>query len=70
MHGPDGKPRVDIIVHSNSFLDGPFDGTGETARAVDAAHAARDPVGQQRGQLRPAPLVGQAGDLDGDTTPT
>ncbi len=40
MHGPDGKPRVDIIVHSNSFLDGPFDGTGETARTVDAARAA------------------------------
>ena len=40
MHGPDGKPRVDIVVHSNSFLDGPFDGTGETAQTVDAARAA------------------------------
>jgi hypothetical protein len=38
--GPDGRPRVDIVVHSNSFLDGPFDGTGMIAQAVDRARAA------------------------------
>ncbi|MDX6541653.1 MAG: hypothetical protein QOI71_3263 [Gaiellales bacterium] len=37
-NGPGGKPRVDIVVHSNSFLDGPFDGTGVAAKAVDRAH--------------------------------
>ena len=40
VNGPDGKPRVDVVVHSNSFLDGPFDGTGIAAQAVDRAHAA------------------------------
>ncbi|HJZ62616.1 MAG TPA: S8 family serine peptidase [Miltoncostaeaceae bacterium] len=32
--------RVDIVVHSNNFLDGPFDGTSPAARAVDRAAAA------------------------------
>ncbi|MDX6562744.1 MAG: hypothetical protein QOD65_2558, partial [Gaiellales bacterium] len=40
VNGPDGKPRVDVVVHSNSFLDGPFDGTGVAAQAVDRAHGA------------------------------
>jgi hypothetical protein len=40
INGPNGKPRVDIVVHSNSFLDGPFDGTGMTAQEVDKARAA------------------------------
>ena len=40
INGPDGKPRVDIVVHSNSFLDGPFDGTGVAAQAVNRAHDA------------------------------
>ena len=40
INGPDGHPRVDVVVHSNSFLDGPFDGTGLAARAVDRARAA------------------------------
>lgn len=31
---------IPIVSHSNSFLDGPFDGTGPAARAVDAAAAA------------------------------
>lgn len=29
----------DVVVHSNSFLEGPFDGTGPAARAVDRAAA-------------------------------
>jgi hypothetical protein len=32
--------RPDIVVHSNSFIEGPFDGTGAAARAVDRAAAA------------------------------
>jgi hypothetical protein len=32
--------RPDIVVHSNSFLEGPFDGTGAAAQAVDRAAAA------------------------------
>jgi len=30
---------IPVVSHSNSFLDGPFDGTGPAARAVDAAAA-------------------------------
>ena len=40
IHGDDGKPRVDIVAHSNSFLDGPFDGTSLPAQEVDKANAA------------------------------
>ena len=29
----------DVVVHSNSFLEGPFDGTGAAAQAVDRASA-------------------------------
>lgn len=29
--------HADVVVHSNSFLEGPFDGTGDAARAVDRA---------------------------------
>ncbi len=32
--------RVDIVVHSNNFLEGPFDGTSRAAAAVDRAAAA------------------------------
>jgi hypothetical protein len=32
--------RPDIVVHSNSFIEGPFDGTSPPARAVDRAAAA------------------------------
>ena len=32
--------RPDIVVHSNSFLEGPFDGTGASAKAVDRAAGA------------------------------
>ena len=67
MHGPDGKPRVDVIVHSNSFLDGPFDGTGETARTVDAARAAGILWVNSAGNYARRHFTGVAGDLDGDT---
>jgi len=32
--------RPDIIIHSNNFIEGPFDGTSPAARAVDRAAAA------------------------------
>ncbi len=32
--------RPDMVVHSNSFLEGPFDGTSPAAQAVDRAAAA------------------------------
>lgn len=32
--------RPDVVVHSNSFLEGPFDGSGPAAQAVDRAAAA------------------------------
>lgn len=32
--------KPDIVVHSNSFIEGPFDGTSPAARAVDRASAA------------------------------
>ncbi len=32
--------RPDIVVHANSFIEGPFDGTGWAARAVDRVAAA------------------------------
>ena len=32
--------RPDIVVHSNSFIEGPFDGTSPAARAVNRAAAA------------------------------
>lgn len=32
--------RPDVVVHSNSFIEGPFDGSGPAAQAVDRAAAA------------------------------
>jgi Subtilase family len=54
-------------VHSNSFLDGPFDGTGDTARAVDAAHDAGILWVNSVGNYARRHWSGTAGDLDGDT---
>ncbi len=34
------QQRPDVVVHSNSFLEGPFDGSGAAAQAVDRAAAA------------------------------
>ena len=59
VNGPDGKPRVDIVVHSNSFLDGPFDGTGVAARAVDRAHDAGIFWANSAGNYAQPPLGGR-----------
>jgi len=34
------RRRPDVVVHSNSFIEGPFDGSGAAAQAVDRAAAA------------------------------
>ena len=66
VNGPDGKPRVDIVVHSNSFLDGPFDGTGVAARAVDRAHDAGIFWANSAGNYARRHWEGVAGDADKD----
>ncbi|HSS59223.1 MAG TPA: S8 family serine peptidase, partial [Solirubrobacteraceae bacterium] len=66
INGPDGKPRVDIVVHSNSFLDGPFDGTGVAAQAVDRAHGAGIFWANSAGNYRRRHWEGVAGDADKD----
>jgi subtilase family protein len=66
VNGPDGKPRVDIVVHSNSFLDGPFDGTGVAAAAVDRAHDAGIFWANSAGNYAHRHWEGVAGDPDRD----
>ena len=51
--------RPDIVVHSNSFLFGPFDGSGWFARKVDARRRGGRPLGQLGGQLPQPPLGGR-----------
>jgi Subtilase family len=67
IDGPGGKPRVDVIVHSNSFLDGPFDGSGPTAQEVDKAQAAGILWVNSAGNYAQRHWAGTAGDEDGDT---
>jgi hypothetical protein len=67
VNGPDGHPRVDIIVHSNSFLDGPFDGTGDPAHSVDEARGAGILWVNSAGNYAQRHWSGTVGDLDGDT---
>ncbi|MEO9174394.1 MAG: S8 family serine peptidase, partial [Gaiellales bacterium] len=67
INGPGGKPRVDIVVHSNSFLDGPFDGTGPTAQEVDKAEAAGILWVNSAGNYGQRHWDGTVGDEDGDT---
>ncbi|MDP9257845.1 MAG: S8 family serine peptidase [Actinomycetota bacterium] len=66
INGPDGKPRVDIVVHSNSFLDGPFDGTGVAAQAVNRAHDAGIFWANSAGNYARRHWEGVAGDPDKD----
>ena len=66
INGPDGRPRVDVVVHSNSFLDGPFDGTGMAARAVDRAHAAGILWVNSVGNYAQRHWEGTVGDADED----
>ena len=58
--------RPQIVVHSNSFLFGPFDGSGWFAQKVDAAAASGDPLAQLGGNYRTRHWEGAWSDADGD----
>jgi subtilase family protein len=60
--------RPDIVVHSNSFLEGPFDGTGPQAAAVDRAAAAGILWFNSAGNYALAHWSGPWVDADGDGT--
>ena len=46
----------DIVVHSNSFIEGPFDGTGPAGAGGGPGRGGRHPLVQLGRQLRPAAL--------------
>ncbi|MGD9696064.1 MAG: S8 family serine peptidase [Thermoleophilia bacterium] len=60
--------RPDIVVHSNSFIEGPFDGTGWAARAVDRAAAAGILWFNSAGNYALTHWAGPWRDEDGDLT--
>ena len=57
---------IDIVVHSNNFLDGPFDGTSAAARAVDRAAAAGVVWFNSAGNYGENHWAGPWTDVDGD----
>jgi len=58
--------RPDIIVHSNNFLEGPFDGTSPPAQAVDRAAAAGILWFNSAGNYALDHWTGTWADADGD----
>ena len=58
--------RPDIVIHSNSFLFGPFDGSGWFARKVDAAAAAGVLWVNSAGNYRNRHWEGPWSDADAD----
>jgi len=58
--------RPDVVVHSNSFLEGPFDGTGAAAQAVDRAAAAGIAWVNSAGNYAERHWEGTWADADGD----
>lgn len=58
--------HVDIVVHANNFLDGPFDGTSPAARAVDRAAAAGTLWVNSAGNYGQKAWHGAWHDVDGD----
>jgi Subtilase family len=58
--------NVDVVVHSNNFLDGPFDGTSAVARAVDRAAAAGILWFNSAGNYGEKHWSGPWADADGD----
>ena len=60
--------RVDVVVHSNNFLEGPFDGTSAAARAVDRAAAAGIMWFNSAGNYGEKHWSGAWTDADGDRT--
>jgi len=60
--------RPDVVVHSNSFLEGPFDGSGEAAQAVDRAAAAGIAWVNSAGNYAERHWEGEWADADEDDT--
>ncbi len=58
----------DVVVHSNSFLEGPFDGTGDAARAVDRAAASGITWVNSAGNYAQRHWSGTWADADADGT--
>ncbi|MDX6646432.1 MAG: hypothetical protein QOK40_2159 [Miltoncostaeaceae bacterium] len=58
--------RPDIVVHSNNFLEGPFDGTSAPAQAVDRAAAAGILWFNSAGNYALNHWTGSWSDADGD----
>lgn len=58
--------RPDIVVHSNNFIEGPFDGTSPAARAVDRAAAAGILWFNSAGNYARLHWSGPWSDADGD----
>jgi hypothetical protein len=58
--------RPDIVVHSNNFLEGPFDGSGPLAQAVDRASAAGILWFNSAGNYAERHWSGVWADADGD----
>lgn len=58
--------RPDIVVHSNNFLEGPFDGSGPLAQAVDRAAAAGILWFNSAGNYAEQHWAGPWADGDGD----
>ena len=61
-----GTLHPDVVVHANSFLFGPFDGTGWFARQVDRAAAAGILWVNSVGNYRTRHWEGAWSDVDGD----
>ena len=59
--------RPDIVVHSNSFIEGPFDGTSPAARAVDRAAAVGILWFNSAGNYARLHWTGPWADADGDS---
>jgi hypothetical protein len=58
--------RPDIVVHSNNFLEGPFDGSGPLAQAVDRASGAGILWFNSTGNYAEQHWSGPWADADGD----
>jgi len=58
--------RPDVVVHSNSFIEGPFDGSGAAALAVDRAAAAGIAWVNSAGNYAERHWEGQWADSDDD----
>ncbi len=58
--------RPDVVVHSNSFIEGPFDGSGAAAQAVDRAAAAGIAWVNSAGNYAERHWEGQWADADQD----